>query len=272
MSGSPYRNHRLGLDGSLWLQQSGHRFLGGDRMLLLEEIDRLGSISQAALAIGISYKTAWETVNLMNNLAEKSLVERLAGGRGGGGTRLTEEGRAVLARFKTIQDEHRRFLSNLERQIGDADSLYRFLRRISMKVSARNTFTGTVDKITCGAVNVEVVLSLKGGVKLAAIVTNGAIDNLELKTGMEAYAIVKASSIILGTDLHDARVSARNLFCGTISRIVSGPVNTEVDVEIGGGNTISAVITHDSAERLGLKVGGHACALFKASSVIIGVG
>jgi molybdate transport system regulatory protein len=140
-----------------------------------------------------------------------------------------------------------------------------------MKVSARNTFAGTVTGITKGAVNTEVTLSLKGGVPVTAIVTNGAIDNLGLKTGAGAYAIIKASSVIIGVDLHDAKVSARNVFCGTIAKIVEGPVSTEVDVEIGGGNTVSAVITLGSATRLGLKVGGHACTLFKASSVIIGV-
>ena len=140
-----------------------------------------------------------------------------------------------------------------------------------MKVSARNTFAGTVTKITKGAVNAEVTMSLKGGIPLTAVVTNGAIDNLGLKTGGEAYAIIKASSVIIGTDLHDAKVSARNIFCGTIAKVIEGPVNTEIDVEIGGGNFVSAVITHGSSERLELKVGGHACALFKASSVIIGV-
>jgi len=140
-----------------------------------------------------------------------------------------------------------------------------------MKVSARNTFAGTVTSITQGAVNAEVTLSLKGGIPLTAVVTNGAIGNLGLKNGSEACAIIKASSVIIGTDLHDAKVSARNVFCGTIATIIEGPVNTEVDVEIGGGNTVGAVITHDSAKRLELKVGGHACALFKASSVIIGV-
>lgn len=140
-----------------------------------------------------------------------------------------------------------------------------------MKVSARNTFSGTISAITQGAVNAEVTLTLKGGVPLTAVVTNGAVDTLGLKTGMAAYAIVKASSVIIGTDLHDARVSARNVFCGAIVKIIEGPVNTEVDVEIGGGNTLSAVITHASAKALGLKVGGHACALFKASSVILGV-
>lgn len=264
-------NTQLGLDGDLWLRRADFRFIAGDRIELLEKIDELGSITRAAKAVGISYKTAWDTINLINNLAEKPLVERLAGGKGGGGTTLTTEGKKIVAQFKTIQEEHRKFLGNLERRLGDADSLYHFLRRIAMKVSARNTFSGTISAITQGAVNAEVTLTLKGGVPLTAVVTNGAIATLGLKTGMAAYAIVKASSVIVGSDLHDVRLSARNVFCGNIVKIIEGPVNTEVDVEIGGGNTISAVITHESARSLGLKVGGHACTLFKASSVIIGV-
>ncbi len=263
--------HDTGISGSLWLNRSDSKFLGGDRIALLEKIGELGSITKAAKEVGISYKTAWDTVNLINNLAEKPLVERLAGGKGGGGTSLTAEGKKVIIQYKTIQEEHRKFLDNLENRLGDSDGLYRFLKRISMKVSARNTFSGTVSNITKGAVNAEVTLTLKGGVPLTAVVTNGAIDNLGLVTGSEAYAIVKASSVIIGIDLHEARVSARNVFCGTIAKIIEGPVNTEVDVEIGGGNTVSAVITHGSSTRLELKVGGHACTMFKASSVIIGV-
>lgn len=265
------RRNAIELDGSLWFHMSDRKYLGGDRINLLEKIDELGSITKAAKAVGISYKTAWDTVNVINNLAEKPLVDRLTGGKGGGGTSLTAEGKKIITQFKTIQEEHRKFLNNLSDRLGDTDVLYQFLRRISMKVSARNTFAGTVSNITKGAVNAEVTIALKGGIPLVAVVTNGAIDNLGLKTGNEAYAIVKASSVIIGTDLHDAKVSARNVFCGTVAKVIEGPVNTEVDVEIGGGNTISAVITHDSAQRLELKVGGHACALFKASSVIIGV-
>ena len=259
------------VSGSLWLQRRQCEFLGGDRINLLEKIDELGSITKAAKGVGVSYKTAWDTVNLINNLAEKPLVDRSAGGKGGGGTSLTAEGKRVINQFKTIQEEHRKFLDNLESRLGDTANLYQFLRRISMKVSARNTFAGSVTAITQGVVNAEVTMSLKGGIPLIATVTNGAISNLGLKVGSEAYAIIKASSVIIGTDLHDAKISARNVFCGTVTTIIEGPVNTEVDVEIGGGNTVSAVITHDSATRLELKVGGHACALFKASSVIIGV-
>lgn len=261
----------VGLSGNLWFNRAEHKFLGEDRITILEKIDELGSITKAAKAVDISYKTAWEIINTINNLAEKPLVARLTGGKGGGGTSLTAEGKKVIEQFKTIQEEHRKFLDNLGHRLGDTTGLYQFLRRISMKVSARNTFAGTVSAVTQGAVNAEVVLELKGGIPLTAVVTNGAVDNLGLKKGMDAYAIIKASSVIIGTDLHDAKVSARNIFCGTVAKIIEGPVNTEVDVEIGGGNIVSAVITHDSATRLELKVGGHACALFKASSVIIGV-
>jgi molybdate transport system regulatory protein len=140
-----------------------------------------------------------------------------------------------------------------------------------MKVSARNIIAGTVANINKGAVNAEVTISLNGTIPLTAVITNGAVDNLGLKTGMDAFAIIKASSVIIGTDLHNAKVSARNIFCGTIVKVIEGPVNTEVDIEIGVGNIISAVITHVSATQLELQAGGHACALFKASSVMIGV-
>lgn len=259
------------LGGALWFHKDEQKYLGGDRIALLEKIGELGSITRAAKAVGISYKNAWDLINLINNLADQPLVERLTGGRGGGGTTLTEHGKQVIRQFGVLQEEHRKFLENLEGRLGDTASLYQLLRRISMKVSARNVLAGTVTKITKGVVNSEVALSLTGGTPLIAVVTNGAIENLALKEGAPAYAIIKASSVMIGSDLHDAKISARNVMCGTIAKIIQGPVSTEVDVEVGGGNTISAVITHESSTNLGLVVGGHACTLFKASSVILGV-
>lgn len=259
------------LEGALWFHKDEQKFLGLDRITLLEKIDELGSITKAAKAVGVSYKNAWDSVNLINNLAEKPLVERVTGGKGGGGTTLTAYGKEVVKQYSVLQEEHRKFLDNLEGKLGDAASLYHLLRRISMKVSARNVLSGTITKIVKGGVNAEVTMTLTGGAPLVAVVTNGAVENLALKEGSSAYAIIKATSVLVGTDLHDARISARNVMCGTVAKIIEGPVSTEVDVEVGGGNTISAVITHESGTSLGLKVGGHACTLFKASSVILGV-
>jgi len=265
------KKETIGLEGSLWFQKAENRFLGSDRIALLEQVEALGSITSAAKAVGISYKTAWHLVNMMNNLAEKPLVERMTGGKGGGGTVLTNEGKAVIEQFRVVQEEHRKFLHNLEERLGNTHNLYQFLKQIAMKISARNVFSGTVEKITTGAVNAEVILRLKGESRIAAIITNGAVDNLTLKEGMNAYAIIKSSSILLGKELHDSKLSARNILPGTICKLIEGPVSTEVDLSIGDGNVISAVITHGSSEKLSLKEGDTACAIFKASSVIIGV-
>jgi molybdate transport system regulatory protein len=155
--------------------------------------------------------------------------------------------------------------------VADIDNIYRFLRNISLKVSARNVFSGTVTKLTKGVVNSEVILTLKGGTSITSVVTNGSIDTLGVKVGSDAYAIIKASSVMIGTDLHNARISTRNVICGRVVRMIGGPVNSEVDLEMPGGTVISAVITEESRERLGLEEGVEACAVFKASSVILGM-
>lgn len=69
-----------------------------------------------------------------------------------------------------------------------------------MKISARNIFKGKVKKVTPGAVNAEVVVELPGGQEIVAIVTRSAVDTLGLAEGKPAYAVIKASSVMLGVD------------------------------------------------------------------------
>ncbi|NVN92503.1 MAG: TOBE domain-containing protein [Desulfuromonadales bacterium] len=139
-----------------------------------------------------------------------------------------------------------------------------------MKLSARNVLTGTVASITKGAVNAEVVLNLKCGPSIAAIITNSSVDSMGLKVGAEASAIIKASNIIVGTDVQ-GKISARNIFCGTVTNIADGQVSAEVAVDIGAGTILTAVITEASAKNLALKKGSKACLIIKASGIILGV-
>lgn len=259
------------ISGAIWLRKADGVFLGSDRIGLLEKIDECRSITMAARAAGISYKTAWDAVNALNNLSDRPLFRRTAGGRGGGGTFLTEEGKEIVRRYRVLQREHQRFLGSLSENIGDTGTLYRFLRRIAVKVSARNMLLGKVTGVKKGAVSAEVGLSLKGGDSVVAVITKESAESLGLRKGTEAYAIIKASSVLLGKDLHDAKISARNVLCGTVEALAEGPVNEEVTVKLSGGNLLTSIITRESARKLALNTGDHVCAVIKASSVILGV-
>ncbi len=72
-----------------------------------------------------------------------------------------------------------------------------------MKISARNVIKGTVKSIQKGAVNAEVVIQVAKGVEIVSIITLGAVRSLGLKKGAEAYAIVKASSVMVGVPHHE---------------------------------------------------------------------
>jgi molybdopterin-binding protein len=69
-----------------------------------------------------------------------------------------------------------------------------------MKISARNILKGKIVKIVHGAVNSEVTIELPGGTQLVSIVTNSSVENLGLTEGKEAYAIIKASNVMVGID------------------------------------------------------------------------
>jgi len=259
------------LQGSVWMTVGGEKFGGAGRIDLLAQIAATGSISQAARAIKMSYKAAWDAVDAMNNLAGEPLVERLTGGKGGGGTRLTARGEQLVQNFQAIERIHRQFVEQLNEQSATIADDFNLFQRLSMKTSARNQFFGTVARVKAGAVNDEIELDIAGGHRIVAIVTHDSTDSLGLKPGAHAFALVKSSSVILMTDAGGARFSARNSLQGTVSRLVPGAVNTEVVIDLAGGGSIAAIITNASAEHLELREGATATAMFKASSVIVGV-
>jgi molybdate transport system regulatory protein len=142
---------------------------------------------------------------------------------------------------------------------------------MNMKTSARNQFLGKVVQVKRGAINDEIELGLASGQKIVATITRESTEALALQPGAQAFAMIKASSIILVVDDDNAKFSARNRMAGIVSRIQTGAVNSEVVIDIDGGGTIAAIITNESCNTLDLAVGTRAAGIFKASSVILGV-
>ncbi|NLZ18138.1 MAG: TOBE domain-containing protein [Desulfobulbaceae bacterium] len=236
---------------------------------LLLAIQEHGSINRAAKSVGMSYKAAWERVEALNNLSVQDLVSRKTGGSGGGGTELTAEGLRFLERAGHLQRELGSFLSFLCAEPEQALHTIKILRRLQMKISARNIWLGTVAKIETGAVNTVVTVNLRGGDTVTSVITENSVQRLGLQVGSDVMAVVKASSVMLGLDIDPHKISARNILPGTVKRIETGAVNDVVTLDLAGGNTLSSVITSSSVKRLGLEPGMRIVAVIKASEVML---
>ena len=267
--------HSTNSEQPIALVEGELRLIGGlnERLFrLLAAIEKIGSINRAAKEVGLSYKGAWEMVERANNLCPQVLVSTAIGGRHGGGTKLTATGRELLELFTRLQEEHRRFLESKNRELADNPNLVFLLRRLNSKASERNQLFGKVTAVRIGAVTVEVSIALRGGDTLIASITKTSADSFGLKYGDEVMALIKAPFVMVVKDFGGYRLSERNQLKGTVTRIQRGTVNTEVVIELAGGDSVAAVITTESLKSMGLREGDTVWAVVKASSVILGVG
>jgi molybdate transport system regulatory protein len=140
-----------------------------------------------------------------------------------------------------------------------------------MKISARNVFEGTITALTDGTVNAEVEITMTGGDRLIAIVTEGSVQSLGLALGKPVMAFVKAPWVMVLAGEGNVKFSARNQLAGTVESVSKGAVNTEVTIKLAGGTQVCAVVTNETVLELGLKPGVPASALIKASHIVLGV-
>ncbi|MBN1839224.1 MAG: TOBE domain-containing protein [Campylobacterales bacterium] len=256
------------LEARLWMKKSDKNYLGKGRIELLERIRENGSIHAAAKSMKMSYKAAWDSVDAMNNLSEVPLVEKKNGGKGGGGTFLTQKGEEVIEAFHNLQAKHQQFL-NLFANSDDMSTIVQTLSRLSLKLSARNQLIGTISAIRENAVNIQVELTIKAADKIYASITKSSYQELGLHLGENAIAIIKASSMLLSKTT--PTIACENLLQGKIIQILSDTTNTEITLELKSKSTITATIANDAFETLGLKINEEAYAFCKASNVILGV-
>lgn len=142
------------------------------------------------------------------------------------------------------------------------------IQRVAMQISARNQIRGIVEHIERGKINSSVFAKLKSGYSLLSVITNDAVESLNLNNGDEIVAIFKSSSVLVTTDL-TLNISARNKFQGKVERINMGEINGELILDIGG-DKIAAVITAAAVKSLNLKEGDSVSAIIKSSDVMIG--
>ena len=140
-----------------------------------------------------------------------------------------------------------------------------------MKISARNILKGAVVAVAEGAVNGVVSIKIGDDV-VKTDITMEAIKSLGLAEGVEAFAIVKASSVMFAAGSEKiAGISARNQIAGTVVEVTEGAVNGHVVIETASGARIKGSITNEAIEALGLAQGAPAIAVVKSTDVRVGV-
>ena len=140
-----------------------------------------------------------------------------------------------------------------------------------MKTSARNQFPGAITAVEFGPVTTQVEITLAGGQEITATLTTNAARRLDASVGKSALVLIKSSAVVLVTDFEGYALSARNQLPGTISRVDRGAVSSLIGLTLAGGALVTASVTNDAVDALGLQVGQAATAVFKAYAVMLAV-
>jgi len=113
----PGEAYSTNIRARFWITGKRPGYIGIGRIELLEKINQLGSMSKAAKSMGMSYKKAWKLIEELNGMYEEPLIVKVKGGKAGGGSELTEKGKAVISEFKRIEKKLTVLLEELSESI-----------------------------------------------------------------------------------------------------------------------------------------------------------
>ncbi|MEZ7214238.1 molybdenum-dependent transcriptional regulator [Klebsiella spallanzanii] len=251
---------------TLKLQQ--RLFADPRRIALLKQIDQTGSISQGAKNAGISYKSAWDAINEMNQLSEQTLVDRATGGKGGGGAVLTRYGQRLIQLYDLLaQIQQKAFDVLSDDDALPLDSLLAAISRFSLQTSARNQWFGTITGRDHQQVQQHVdVLLADGQTRFKVAITAQSADRLGLDEGQEVLVLLKAPWVGITQDSTLAE-QADNQLAGRISHIERGPEQCEVLMALPDGQILCATLPVEQAKNL--EEGAEVIAYFNADRIIL---
>ena len=236
------------------------------RIKLLKRVQQTGSISQGAKLAGISYKSAWDAINEMNQLAEQEMVTRATGGKGGGGAQLTRYGERLVQLFGLMEKIQQHAFDALQQDSLPLDSLLAAIARSSLQTSARNQLFGTVVDNDAQHIQQHLTILLSDGVtRLNVALTAHSAERLHLKAGKEVLVLIKAPWI----SLHTHATGADNQLAATISAIETGEQVSEVLMRLPGGETLCATLENAEIARRQWQPGHAVIASFSASHAIV---
>ncbi len=251
--------------GRFWISKKGKNLAGKGRIELLKKIKETGSISKAAKLMAMSYRAAWDSVDIMNKLSDEPLVKRMKDGKQGGGTILTDKGNE----FINLYEKYSLIFENTLKFMEDNPNGEKIMNFTNIKTSAENSFFGNIIDIEKGAVSAIIKIKISDDFVITSSISNSSIDRLNLKINSQVCCLINSNQITVMEKNNDIKISARNIFNGTIKTVKKGAVNSEVEIELNKGNILNVLVTNESVESMRISYGLEITAFCKASSVVI---
>lgn len=188
----------LSPDILLTLNINQQLFTDPRRIDLLRAIEQSGSLSQAAKQIGISYKTAWDAINEINQLAPKPFLITATGGKNGGGTKLSAYAVRFIQLYDLLTQLQYKAFNILNDDNIPLDDILKITAKLSLQTSARNQIYGSVSSIEATHIAGLVKVKLNDNqTELKAYITQQSIERLKLNIDKTVLLLIKAPLIEL---------------------------------------------------------------------------
>ncbi len=234
------------------------------RIDILRRIGEVGSISEAARCAGVSYKAAWQAIEILTNLAGTLLVEKVVGGAGGGGAQLTATGQRLLQASDLLNAARSEVIANLNRA-PDSGGSVDGLTALGLRTSMRNQLPCRVKSLRRKSPSLRVELELQGGALLYSTITRESAQLLGLHPGQQVMALCKATAVVVAAQL--APREGFNTLTGVTTRAASSRASGEVGLKLSSGLQL---VGFGQAGH-GLKARAPAMAQIEESGVVIAV-
>ncbi|MFD1805871.1 TOBE domain-containing protein [Pasteurella oralis] len=207
-------------------------FVDPKRVRLLKEIQKCGSINQAAKNAKVSYKSAWDHLAAMNDISPKPLLERNVGGKNGGGTELTVYAQRLLQLYDLLEKTQEKAFHILQDESLPLDSVLHATARFSLQSSARNQFFGKIANLRHENIHCFVDIEIQGLPQhLTVSITEKSVVRLKLVLGKEVMMMIKAPWVKI--QRHAPAENMLNIFPAQVKEITDKGEMEEIILTVG---------------------------------------
>jgi len=251
----------LTLESDLLLRKGVEEFLSPKIVQLLENITIYGSISKAAKASGVTYKTAWAWIEKINTLTPTPMVQRISGGKGGGGTVITAYAKELICRYLEVQALHQKHLTNLEKAFD----------QLSTKVKDESVFSrldAQIKKISYYDDKATVLLALLDDQIISAKVAKAFLEVKALDIGSYVSVLIESDTVSVSKSF-EKELSSQNKLKTKVKDIMIHGQDVLLELSLGMHESISSQITYKSYQDLTIKKDDEILAIFKTYSITL---